>query len=72
MDILKQIACIGAYAAGFAIGTYGACKAVKAIEKRFPMENNPLEVKITTGGRDTIGTLNEGGAASHGGPVPAV
>jgi hypothetical protein len=41
---LKQIACVGAYAAGFAVGTYGAYKAVNAIERRFPMENSPLTV----------------------------
>ena len=44
--MLKQIACIAAYATGFAVGTYAACKAVKAIELRYPMKGNPLECDI--------------------------
>jgi hypothetical protein len=44
--MLKQIACIAAYATGFAVGTYATCKAVKAIELRWPMKSNPLECDI--------------------------
>jgi membrane protein DedA with SNARE-associated domain len=55
--MLKQIACIAAYATGFAVGTYATCKAVKAIELRWPMKSNPLECDITLfkkhGGKST-------------------
>jgi hypothetical protein len=71
MSIIKQIACIGAYAMGFAVGTYGACKVVKIIEKKFPMQNNPLEVEIRTSGRSTLDDMNKSSSASHGGPLPA-
>jgi hypothetical protein len=47
-ETLKQIACVGAYAAGVAVGMYGAYKVVNAIEKKFPMKNNPFESRITT------------------------
>ena len=45
--MLKQIACIAAYDTGFALGTYGAVKAVKAIELRYPMKGNPLDTDFT-------------------------
>lgn len=44
-SLLKQIACIGAYAAGFTVGTYGAVKAVEAIEKKWPMRSNTIRIQ---------------------------
>ncbi len=56
--MLKQIACIAAYATGFALGTYGACKAVKAIELRYPMKGNPFDNDFTLfKKRGTLSTL---------------
>lgn len=42
--LLKQIASITAYAAGFTFGTYGALKAVDAIENKCPMKSCAIRI----------------------------
>jgi hypothetical protein len=48
-SILKQVACIAAYAGGFTFGAYGAAKAVEAIENKWPMKRNTIGVRRTHG-----------------------
>lgn len=53
-SLLKQIACIGAYAAGFTIGTYGAVKAVEAIENKWPMKRNSIRIQRSSAIQFTV------------------
>lgn len=48
-SLLKQVACIAAYSAGFTAGAYGAVKVVEAIENKWPMRRNSIGIKRTNG-----------------------
>ncbi len=62
-SLAKQIACVAAYAAGFAVGSYGALKLVEAIEAKCPTKKQkgilnlgPCRVLVTARPRTDAAT----------------